>query len=202
MKSPLSILEYEEEIARKSGLPLMVDNDANMQALGEYRARKLKNDDFAYISAGTGLGAGIILDGKLRHGANYQCGEIGYMVFDEHYQLKRDEPGWLETMVNLQTLERKFGQTGSAADMIEYAAGKIALCVANVAPILDCGTVCLGGVLVDRLGQGLIDRVREKLEAVCAVSVSLERTVCAEPGVVGGATCVIDQRIPQILCKG
>lgn len=63
------------------GCPVYVENDANAAAYGEYAAGALKGAASAIaITLGTGVGAGIILDGKLYSGSNHSGGELGHMV--------------------------------------------------------------------------------------------------------------------------
>lgn len=71
-------------------VPVFVDNDVNCFVLGEkYFGDGLPYDDFVGITLGTGVGAGIIIDGKLYRGANTGAGEVGalpYLDSDyEHY---------------------------------------------------------------------------------------------------------------------
>ena len=66
------------------GLPVRIDNDANVAALAEWRfgaARGLRH--MVYVTVSTGIGGGIILDGKLLHGRNSLAGEIGHMSITE-----------------------------------------------------------------------------------------------------------------------
>ena len=58
-----------------------IDNDANCAALGEALAGAGKGrDSFVAITLGTGVGSGIVIDGKLVNGVNYAAGEMGHMV--------------------------------------------------------------------------------------------------------------------------
>lgn len=62
-------------------IPVVIENDVNMMALGEYGygvARKMQN--IILIAFGTGVGSGIIIDGSLYRGASYSAGEVGHMV--------------------------------------------------------------------------------------------------------------------------
>ena len=63
------------------GIPAYIENDANAAALGEFFAGAAKGSNNAIIiTIGTGLGAGIIIDGKLFSGSNYAGAEIGHTV--------------------------------------------------------------------------------------------------------------------------
>ncbi|WP_344661016.1 ROK family transcriptional regulator [Catenulispora subtropica] len=74
--------EVTDRLAESLGTGLELLNDANLAALGEYaagagRGRRL----FVYLLVGTGLGAGIVLDGRLFPGARGAAGEIGYLPY-------------------------------------------------------------------------------------------------------------------------
>ncbi len=60
--------------------PVEIDNDANVAALGEARAGVGAGcETFVLITLGTGIGGGIVLNGKIHHGASHSAGEIGHM---------------------------------------------------------------------------------------------------------------------------
>lgn len=66
------------------GVPVFFDNDANAAAFGEYAAGAAKGAKNAVvITIGTGLGAGIVIDGKIYSGSNFAGAEIGHMVICE-----------------------------------------------------------------------------------------------------------------------
>jgi glucokinase len=62
-----------------------LDNDANCAAWGEFNAGAAKEyNSLVMITLGTGIGGGIIVDGKLLHGVDNRAGEIGHIVIDIH----------------------------------------------------------------------------------------------------------------------
>ena len=61
-------------------VPILVDNDVNMMALGEYWIMSPKVDDFVFIKVGTGIGSGLILGGRLHRGAKGAAGDIGHVT--------------------------------------------------------------------------------------------------------------------------
>ena len=74
------VFNIEEEVTRLTGLPCKAGNDANVAALGEmYKGAAAGNDDVVMITFGTGVGGGIIVDGKIVAGKNGAAGEIGHM---------------------------------------------------------------------------------------------------------------------------
>ena len=83
-------------------IPSSVDNDVNLAAVGESWAGATKGArDFVFVAIGTGIGAGIVLNHSLFHGAGWAAGEIGYMLVPgtPNAPRKRDEPGALESMI-------------------------------------------------------------------------------------------------------
>ena len=74
--------------SQRFDLPIFVENEANAAALGEYYfgvARGVEN--FIYLSAGIGLGGGIMIDGKLFRGKHGYAGEVGHMTVDPDGEL-------------------------------------------------------------------------------------------------------------------
>lgn len=63
--------------------PVLIDNDVNVMALGEgYMGCTREEDNFLFIKAGTGIGAGLILDGRIYRGAKGCAGDIGHIAID------------------------------------------------------------------------------------------------------------------------
>jgi glucokinase len=73
----------KKDLEKALGIPVFVENDCNIQALGVYEKElKGKPRHMVGIFLGTGIGAGIIVDGKLYSGFNRTAGEIGHMVLE------------------------------------------------------------------------------------------------------------------------
>ncbi|HBH95512.1 MAG TPA: glucokinase [Ruminococcaceae bacterium] len=73
----------QKTVAEALHIPAYIENDANAAALGEYYAGAAKGSKSAVvITLGTGLGAGIIINGKLFSGSNYAGAEIGHTVLN------------------------------------------------------------------------------------------------------------------------
>jgi glucokinase len=95
-------------IRKHYDLPVSITNDANAAAIGEMlfgNARGMKH--FMVITLGTGLGSGIVADGRLLHGASGFAGELGHTVVDpEGRQCRCGKRGCLETYVSATGLTR------------------------------------------------------------------------------------------------
>jgi glucokinase len=72
-----------DHVAARLGIPTLLDNDTNLGALGEHRFGAGRGvDDMVYVTISTGLGLGIIINGKLYVGRSGTAGEIGHAVID------------------------------------------------------------------------------------------------------------------------
>lgn len=72
-----------EALEEALGLPVNVDNDANLGALSESKwGAGTDVRDLVYLKASTGIGAGLVIDGRLFRGAGHTAGEIGHTVID------------------------------------------------------------------------------------------------------------------------
>lgn len=97
-----------QEIKKYSSLPSAITNDANAAAIGEMlfgTAKGMKN--FVVITLGTGLGSGIVVDGKLVYGADGFAGELGHTIVDPNgRQCGCGRKGCLETYASANGIKR------------------------------------------------------------------------------------------------
>ena len=81
--TPLADVAFADVMAERLGVPVFVDNDGNASALAEHRAGAARGvDDAVVLTLGTGIGGGLILDGRLYRGARGGAGELGHMEID------------------------------------------------------------------------------------------------------------------------
>jgi glucokinase len=83
-----------ERVSKQFNLPVIVDNDVNLSALGEmwFGAGREANN-LVVLSIGTGIGAGVVIDGAIYRGHNEMAGEIGYLIPGREY-LEQEYPGF------------------------------------------------------------------------------------------------------------
>lgn len=80
---PIDGLPFRDLMSERLGLPVAVDNDANAAALAEHRHGAARGSDHALMVAlGTGIGGGLVLEGKLYRGARGFGAELGHVVVD------------------------------------------------------------------------------------------------------------------------
>lgn len=184
-------VDVEHALADAFSTEVVVGNDVNMATLGELRhGRGQGVDSFVFLAVGTGLGLGIVVDGKLVEGMHGAAGEIGALPFGG---------ATLEDVAGGAALVRAFAAAESARDV--YAAAErgddaarsaleahiagLAHAVRIAQALLDPELVVIGGGIGSR--DDLVPRVREAL-AEHAVHVRVERSALGtDAGVVGAA---------------
>jgi glucokinase len=193
-----------------AGAPVVVDNDVNLAAVGAAVALGCRGD-LAYLSVGTGLAAGLLLDGHIRRGAHGAAGEIGHLPIDPHGPLcECGQRGCLEAVASgtaiaarwpapdgavtaasaLLTAARQ-GDAGAAA-VLDEVAGHLAGAVALLAQTVDPEVVVLGGGVADA-GPGLLAAVQDALRRRASRSPVLaaihlaDRVALVPDGVPAGA---------------
>lgn len=88
------------------GCPVFVENDANAETIAEWRFGE-RSPDMLLVQLSAGIGAGLMMSGRLMRGANMQAGEIGHIVVrPDGEQCRCGKRGCLETVVNASDLAR------------------------------------------------------------------------------------------------
>jgi predicted NBD/HSP70 family sugar kinase len=168
------------------GAPVVVENDVNLAVLGEHwKGAARGHDTCVFLQFGTGIGAGIMVNGHLYHGHHFLAGEIGLMCMGPQY-IEGDfgSHGCLEGLTGLGALKARWrsdaadspdwladlfraAANGDAAarKTVEDAGTILGIAAANVCSVLDPSLVVLGGSLVAQ-GSVLVDRVRDTVRKV------------------------------------
>ncbi|MGW2457926.1 ROK family transcriptional regulator [Streptomyces sp. NPDC001761] len=145
-----------DALAERLGVPVVVDKDTNAAALGLAVGGEegAAGRSFAYLHLGTGLGAGLVIDGSVHRGARTGAGEFGHQV------IQLDGPvcecgnrGCVEVLC-LAAVAR--GEVAEAARVLGVAAG-------NLVGLLDIDVVLLGGRTVAGAPQTYVSGVGEVL---------------------------------------
>ena len=155
------------------GVPASVDNDVNLAAMGEQRAGVAQGErDFVFLSIGTGIGAGIVLNGTVHRGSIWTAGEIGYMLVPgaEEAPVERGQPGALEAIVGgegiksewkkrwsrelttlpleataTQIFDEALASNAMAQEVLQLAGRTLAYAIYNMSLILNSRLFVLGG---------------------------------------------------------
>ena len=144
-------LSPAEELHRRLGVPVFADNDANLGALAELGHGAARGaTDVVYVKVASGLGAGIVLGGRLHRGATGIAGELGHVQVGEDGQVCRcGNRGCLETLVSaprlLELLQPAYDEPLSVERVLELdAAGD-----AGVRRVLSDAGRAVGRALAD-----------------------------------------------------
>jgi len=170
-----------------TGMTPLIVNDAQAAAWGEYRfgaGQGCRN--FIFVTVSTGVGGGLVLDGRLDVGSAGLAGHVGHMTVDgSQHSCGCGRKGCLETLASGSAIARRYyegsGQVvgapeifGLAADgdelaerTIEQAAKGLAETFANIVAAVDLDAIALGGGV--GLAPGFIDRVRRHVTHLPAV---------------------------------
>ena len=182
-----------DDLSKSYGVPLLVDNDANLGALAEHWwGPKQETHDLAYIKVATGIGSGHIIDGEIYRGSTGVAGEIGHIAIDPHGKTCMcGLRGCLATKVGGGALEArakelladypksklasgKFNSNdieeaalkGDALSLfvIREAAEFLGIAIAGLLNLMNPSTVILGGEFA-RLGDLVLDPLRETVKS-------------------------------------
>jgi predicted NBD/HSP70 family sugar kinase len=176
-------VEAARAMSDSLGLPVRVDNDANLGALAEHvwgAGDGVK--DMIYLKLATGIGAGLVLGGRLYVGAGGTAGEIGHTIIDEHGPVCRcANRGCLETLASgAATVELLRPTLGAdltlgrvvaltldghpAATRVVADAGRhIGRAVANLVNLLNPSRIVVGGEMA-ACGDILLDPLRHECQ--------------------------------------
>jgi glucokinase-like ROK family protein len=197
-----------EELQRRFGVPVHVDNDANLGALGEKVWGNGRGErDLAYIKVASGVGAGLVISGQIYRGPGGTAGEIGHITLDESGPVCRcGNRGCLETFTAaryvLPLLNSSHGPDISMPRVVQLAREGDLGCrrvvadigrhigsgVASLCNLLNPSRVVLGGDLAEA-GDLVLDPVRDSVARYAVPSAA--RQVSVVPGTLGGRAEVL-----------
>ena len=197
-----------QELTDRLGVPVQVDNDANLGALGELvwgGGRGVK--DLAYIKVASGVGAGLVVDGRIYRGPGGTAGEIGHITLDESGPVCRcGNRGCLETFTAaryvLELLRSSHGEGLTIPKMVQLGregdpgcrrvigdVGRhIGMGVASLCNILNPSRVVLGGDLAEA-GELVLGPIRESVSRYAIPSAAQRLSVV--PGALGARAEVL-----------
>jgi predicted NBD/HSP70 family sugar kinase len=183
-------------------LPITVDNEANLAALGELHASG-GTPSFVYISGEIGIGAGIVLDGVLYRGQRGWGGEIGHFtVHPDGRRCRCGANGCLEQYAGLEAILREAGVTAleQIGAPLTSAAGALGLALAAVVNLLDVGTIVLGGIytpLLPWLRGGVEAELRRRVLTADLAPVGLRAAVLGADAAMRGAAELVIRSVQE-----
>ena len=155
-----------DRLGQALNLPVYLDNDANLGALGEYTYGAGKNvPNLAYIKAATGIGCGLIVGGGIYRGERGYAGEIGHMTIDENGPPCRcGSFGCLESMASAEAVVRRAQAAIEAGQKTSLAQSRGRLTLAHIAQAAQRG---------DALSQQLFEEAGRHIGVALAGLINL-----------------------------
>ena len=205
---------------------VIIENDTNLSALGErYRGAAQFEESFVVINIGANVSAGIVLSGRIHHGAQWSAGEIAYLrlphisrklpTLHEFGELESvltssaivnswlDSPLDSEPQQDSQPMEAKtildLAQSGDprARRIIQYRAGIVSDILVNLSLILNPGLILLGGEVGSH--PMLLSSVQKQLERSEFAVTRIAAATLGDFAVLWGAIAAALEEIPFVL---
>jgi predicted NBD/HSP70 family sugar kinase len=210
-------LPLNKLLAERYKLPVFVENDVNLAALGEYGFGSCKGAaSLVLLAVGTGIGAGIVIDRQIYRGYHQSAGEIGYLPPDSSYLNHRYEGfGALESLASVTGVARRARQVlqqmqvshpadvsgeevfnaasrgeAWARAVVAETANYLSLAVAAISTLIDPEVVILGGGVVT-YADLLIPLIQEHLAGVIPVVPLLKPSSLGFRAAVMGAIMMV-----------
>ena len=165
---------FRSALAQACGREVLLENDANCAALGEWAAGAARGlTDFAMLTLGTGIGGGIVSGGRLLLGVHGKAAELGHLAVGGDAPCGCGALGHAEALFGADALKKAFARDGVEGDLPDlwkrrdepyvariwdHALDVLARLVASVVHVLDPQAVILGGGL--SRNPGLVETLR------------------------------------------
>ncbi|HZN15534.1 MAG TPA: ROK family protein [Acidimicrobiales bacterium] len=186
--SPLNIPAWRDfplrhRLADATGLAVYVDNDAKALARGEgWRGAAVGHDNFIAMVVSTGVGGGIVLDGRLLDGADNNAGHIGHVIVEpDGRECGCGARGCLEAEASGLAIAAITGAPPAHAglDVIERTGRLVGRGIASVANLLDLPLAVVAGSVALGFGEPFFAAAQAELDARCRLGFSRGARVVA-----------------------
>jgi predicted NBD/HSP70 family sugar kinase len=205
--------DFVDEVRKRLGVPVLLENEVNLATVAEQRSSRPAEgeDTFVLMWIGGGVGAGVLLDGRLRRGASGGAGEVGFMPISRGDELPNAEDcdngyhGFVGSRA-VCALARAHGlspapaaDAQAAAEVVRQAlavgaegflaelAERIAVGAATVCAVLDPGRVVIAGEVGAAGGTALAARVGAALARLSPLRTVVQVTAVEDGPVLRGA---------------
>ena len=209
--STLDGVNLSQLIESEFGITTTVENDINLVTVAEQTAghgKDIKN--FAVLSVGSGLGSGLVLDGKIHRGHRGAAGEIFYVPFGDPLDSHRDatNPSGDRVAVIARSLAKKYktstlSEPYSTVDILKAAkdgdplakevihieAERIALYISAISAVTDVELVVLSGG-IGRQAAFFIEPIMKLVSSIVPFPPSIEVSTLGDTGILVGALSI------------
>lgn len=209
----------QRTLSQAFGAPVAIENDVNAAAVGErWHGAGRGHDTLVFVAVGTGVGAGVIVDGRVHRGVHFAAGEINALpsgVVEDGREL------WLEDVASGPALLRRARSAGlaaagelttsdvfaavergdvAAAKTLNDAVGALARGLAALLAVVDPAIVILGGG-VSRAGESLVGPLRKQLGAMLPLRAALAPSLLGVDAQLHGAVFAALQLADRFLVE-
>lgn len=201
--SPLNIGQWRDfalraRLAQRYSSPVFVDNDAKALALGEgWLGAAMGQRDYLAMVVSTGVGGGIVLDGRLLDGAGSNAGHIGHVIVDPlGAPCACGARGCLEAEASGTAIARATGlPAAQASTAVRRRTGRlVGRAVASVCNLLDLRLAVVAGSVALGFGDVFFDAAQAELDRCCRIAhargAKIVPTGCGPYGPLLGAAAV------------
>ncbi len=211
-----------ERLSQRFGVPTFVDNDVNIMALGEQWTSWPDEGVVLCVKVGTGIGSGIVTDGRVHRGADGAAGDIGHIHVPGHDETpcRCGNVGCLEAIAGGGALAARLTELGVAAEtsrdvvgqvlhgqpdavrLVRRAGHAIGGVLATCVNMLNPGVIVIGGDIA-QAGEPLMAGIREvvykrSLPLATARLRMMTSSLGDEAGITGAAVMVIEQVLSPV----
>ncbi|MDX8034084.1 ROK family transcriptional regulator [Lentzea sp. BCCO 10_0856] len=183
------------ELSAALELPVVAENDINLAAVGEgRRGAGLDAGDFAFLSIGSGVGAGLVLGGRLHRGVNGAAGEIDHVPAGQRF--RSDSPAadaflahiWQhsEFVTTEEVMIAAREGDERALHLVAWEAARIAEHAARISSVVDLSLIVLGGG-IGLNGDLLARPVRAAMAKLSAYPPAIKTSLLGEAAILTGA---------------
>lgn len=185
--------------SERYGLPCRIENDANAAGLAEtHYGAAIGYSSVLYVTISTGIGTGIVLNGRIYHGKNGAAGEGGHVTIDYRgRQCVCTVPGCIEAIASGSALRDKgIDPTALTPDQFDDVTEALAAWLGSCISLLDPEIIVIGGGLA-QIGEPLFQRLRQAVPARTINQFASETPIvpaqlAANVGILGAAAVVLN----------
>ena len=219
--SGIGQIDLADELNARLGVEVLVENDVNLAALGEHwMDSRTAEDDLVFVSVGTGIGAGIVVEGKLMRGATGAAGEVGFLPFGaDPFEAESLQIGALERVSATDAIIGQYqalsGRNLSvpaifdaatsgdkdAEKTLDNVALQIARASAAIIAVLDPSLIVMGGSIGAR--EELLERINRFVAQCFPRAISIQPSkLGAHASLAGGVSIALFHLHTSLFAEG
>ncbi|HSJ50580.1 MAG TPA: ROK family transcriptional regulator [Actinomycetota bacterium] len=205
-------------------VPVLVDNDVNIMAVGEHWSHWRNQENLLFIKVGTGIGCGIIAGGRIHRGAQGAAGDIGHVRVAGYEEILCEcgNPGCLESIASGRALARQLTAMGIGAKngrdvvklvkagnrdalrLVRDAGRLIGRVLSGAVNLLNPAIIVVGGDVAQadqHLLAGIREAVYERSTPLATRALKIEKNVLGDRAGIVGAAIMIGERLisPEVV---